>query len=291
VGTWGGIARAAAAALLCLGGAGRGDALVTVSDPDDPLPFFRLYRPTGQLDETALSGFEFLISSREGEFRANDQYLIAGEATEETTSLGADLGAVGDLSGTPFHFSIEHHLAGGRNFTFHLWDDQGLANSVLCWGQSCPAGSTAVERLDGRLPIDDYNGLQIQVRAQDVAGASAAVTVESLVGVDVTGAELLDELVTPTTPGTIPGDLGRRGQWLLADDLDLVLSEWTLTGLVTLVRPDAALADVTKVRLAVDLVRDPELAYLPEPSPVLLVGLGLAALARRRGRAAPTGGR
>jgi hypothetical protein len=262
--------------LLCA--TGRAGALVTVTDPDDPLPFFNLDRPTGKFDETGLSGFEFLISSRTEAFRANDQYLISGEETAEATSIGADLGAVGDLSGVPFAFSIRHNLVGGRNFTFELRDTRTIGSSVLCWGQNCPAGSFSIEILNGIPPIQSYNGLQIQVRAQDVVGSSAAVRITSLSGVDVAGAAFFDEVVTPDSPGTIPGDSGRRGQWMLGDSLDLVLDEWELTGLVTLTRPDAALSDVTKVRLAVDFVRDPDLAYVPEPSATLSFGAALAVL-------------
>jgi hypothetical protein len=47
---------------------------------------------------------------------------------------------------------------------------------------------------------------------------------------------------------------------------------------VTLNRIDAALTDRTKVRLAVDLVRDPNLPFIPEPATGLLVGLALAGL-------------
>lgn len=264
------------------------DALVVATDPDDGSVFLSLFRPTGQFDETGLSGFEFLISSRTDEFRENDQYLIAGEATLPETSLGNNLGSVADLSGTPFAFSIRHNLGGGRHFAFRLTDLTSNVTSVLCWGLNCPAGSIASERLNGLRPIQDYNGLQIQARAQDVAGSSTTVTITSLLGLDVAGADFFDETVTPDVPGTIfPFDLGRRGQWLLADDLDLVLKEWELTGFVTLSRPDAALIDVTKVRLAVDFVRDPRLPYLPVPelSSVALFGAGLLALAVRGGRA------
>ncbi len=102
--------------------------------------------------------------------------------------------------------------------------------------------------------------------------------ITSLSGVELAGAAFFDEAVTPDSPGTILGDSGRRGQWMLGDSLDLVLDEWELTGLVTLSRPDAALSDVTKVRLAVDFVRDPDLAYVPEPSAGLLFGAALSVL-------------
>src|SRR4029453_19017078 len=102
------------------------------------------------------------------------------------------------------------------------------------------------------------------------------------------GAPLFDEVVTPSSPGTIsPLDAGRRGQWLLGDDLDLIANAWELRGTVTLTRPDAALEDLTKVRLAVDLVRHPDLPFLPAPEPAqgLLLASGgalLAAAGRRR---------
>ncbi len=269
-------------ALALLGARGDANAVVMLTDPDDGSVFLDLYRPTGEFDETALSGFEFLISSRAGVFRANDQYLISGEATEQTTSIANDLGAVGDLSGTPFTFSIQHNLSGGRNFTFSLTHELTSETSVLCWGENCAPGSHSTEILNGIPPIDDYNGLQIQVRAQEVAGSSASVTITSLIGVDVAGADFFDEVVTPDSPGTIsPFDRGRRGQWMLGDSLDLVVNEWELTGLVILSRPDLALEDLTKVRLAVDFVRDPNLMYIPEPSTALLLAAGLAGLAAR----------
>lgn len=275
------VAGAALAGLAAAGGAG---ALVVVTDPDDAIVFFQLFRPTGKFDETGMSGFEFLISSRTNEFRANDQYLIAGEESEAATSLANDLGAVGELSGTEYDFSIQHNLTGGRNFTFRLTHPLTHATSVLCWGQGCPAGPGSNELLAGIPPIGDYNGLQIQVRAQDVEGASAAVTLESLSGVDRTGADLFDDVVTPDSPGTI--DAGRRGQWMLGDDLDLVVNEWELTGTVTLTRPDAAVEDLTKVRLAVDLVRHPDLPFIPAPEPAgfLTLATALATLACLRRR-------
>ncbi len=127
-------AGAVVVALALLGAHGGANAVVMLTDPDDGSVFLDLYRPTGEFDETSLSGFEFLISSRTGVFRANDQYLISGEATEETTSIANDLGAVGDLSGTAFIFSIQHNLSGGRNFTFSLTHELSSETSVICWG-------------------------------------------------------------------------------------------------------------------------------------------------------------
>jgi len=281
--TWGG---AFLALLLLCGGVSRAaEATVIATDPNDFAPFLPLFRPTGKFDETGLSGFEFLISSRTGQFRAADQYLIAGNVTAPTTSLAADLGQVADLSAVTFGFSVRHNLVGGRNFSFSLTNLVTSQVSVLCWGQNCPAGSLAAPILNGIPPISDYNGLQIQVRAQGVVGSSAAVTVTALNGVTVGGAPFFDEVVTPSSPGTVPFDLGRRGQLLLGDNLDLVVNEWELTGLVTLTRPDAALVDLTKVRLAVDLVRDPGLPFLvPEPSLLLLLAAAGTFLANLRCR-------
>jgi hypothetical protein len=75
---------------------------------------------------------------------------------------------------------------------------------------------------------------------------------------------------------------GRIGQWILGTDL--VLMDWELSGTVTLVRPDDALTDLTKVRLAVDFVNDTRLPTVPLPPALYLFIsglLGLVAMARR----------
>jgi hypothetical protein len=104
-----------------------------------------------------------------------------------------------------------------------------------------------------------------------------------MTGVDFApaGASLLDGMVTPATPSTIPGDPpGRVVQWLLGDSLDMIVNEWEITGTITLTR-DLALEDLTKVRLAVDLVNDLRLPLQPVPLPAAawLFGSALLGLA------------
>jgi hypothetical protein len=248
---------------------------------NDPFTFFNLEKPTGEFDEPGLSGFEYLLSCRTGEYRANDQYLIAGEESTPTTSLVADLGGVAELSSLALDFSIQYNLIGGRNFTFTLDGPLAGTPSVLCWGDGCSGGSTSAQTIDGLAPITQYNGLQIQVRAQEVAGSSVTISNLAITGVDIApgSAALFDGVVTPATTSTIPGDSpGRVAQWLLGDSLDLVTQEWDLSGTVTLTRPDAALEDLTKVRLAVDLVNDMRLATIPLPATAWLVISALGGL-------------
>lgn len=257
---------------------------------NDPFTFTFLEKPTGNFDEPSLGGFEYLISSRTNEFRANDQYLIAGEVPSDSTAVVADLGTVDALSGTAFDFSIQHNLSGGRNFTFSMNDPLTGQVSELCWGANCAPTSTSAPTLNGQPPINNYNGLQIQVRAQDVIGSSATVENLALSGLDISpGSDpLFNGTVDPSSPSTLSifGDPpGRVAQWILGDSLDLVLMEWVLTGTVTLSRPDDATFDLTMVRLSVDLVNDTRLATIPVAPAVWLFGsglLGLIGIARRK---------
>lgn len=285
------VAIACAALLFDLLAALPSQATVTISGPDSSAAsvFFGLaIPPGGALDERGYSGFEYRISGVDptsDPFTAADMYLIQGNDTNPTQAIGNDLGDRDDLHDVAIDFSLQHNLVGGRNFTFSLTNTVTLQTSVLCWGLNCVAGSNSEETINGELPFDEFNGLQVQVRAQDVAGSSTTVQITGLNGIsDIVGAPpFYNETVDPTSAGTIPGDTGRRLQWLIADDLDFLVNEWELEGVVTLRRPDAALLDRNMVRLAIDLVRDPTLPYVvPEPSTGLLVGMGLLALARRR---------
>jgi len=135
-------------ALASISIADRADAAVLITN--DPTTFSFLEKPTGKPDEPSLGGFEYLISSRTNQFRANDQYLIVGEEPNDMTAIVADLGAVGDLSGTAFDFSIQHNLVGGRNFNFSMNNRDTDEISELCWGDNCPQGSISTPILNGQ---------------------------------------------------------------------------------------------------------------------------------------------
>jgi len=291
----------AAAVVALVGFSGTADATVTAfpaTQPGDTTANFNFFNsltipPGGAFDERGFSSFQYLISNDGGDaLDMGDQFITFGEDRKVAgSSLPGDLGGP-ELSGKTFEFSIQHNYVGlERNFTFALNEMGGGISNTLCWGggcdQSIPA-SNKTETLGGVGPITDFNGLQLQVRAQldqDILNPVADVQITGLSGVDLApGTTFFDETVTPASPATILFDSpGRQGQWIMADDNDLTLSEWELTGLVTLSRDDLAENDVTALRFKLDLVQDPTLPFgevkvVPLPGAVWLFGTGLVAL-------------
>ena len=206
---------------------------VVVSGPDPSASevFFGLDMPPigGAFDERGFSGFEYRLSGRDpalDEFIANDMYVIQGNDTNSTQAIGANIGDVDnmtnlhELSGVPINFSIQHNLVGGRNLTFSLFNTISMETSVLCWGLNCAPGSISAETINGEAPFNEFNGLQVQVRAQEVTGSSASVQITALNGIsDIVGDPFYDETVDPTLPGTIQTIIRQRcrSPWTMVD--------------------------------------------------------------------------
>lgn len=276
--------------LAMVGGPDNATADVVVSN--DTSIFFRLDKPSGDFDEPSFGGFEYRISGKDlPDFRANDQYLNVGEEVLETNSIAHELGKQPDLAGVAFDFSIVHNK--GKHYAFSMVNRNTSFTSIQCWGIECPVGgdlNTSTVALDGQTPITNWNGLQIQVRAQEVNPSSATIENLRLTGVDIAAGSdpLFDGTVTNFTPSScIPFDpAGRVCQWVLGNDL--TQSSWELAGTVTLDRTDDATNDRTKVRLAVDFVNDPTIpppSAIPVPAALPLFASALAllgAVARRR---------
>ena len=210
--------------LLALG-CGGDDATGRVEISDNWETFGQLEKPTGKIDEPSFGGFNYLISSLPSGFTAGDMYLNLGDETVEEASIAADLGDVAALSEAAFDFSIRQVV--GQRQVFALTRVASGETTTLCWGVQCPEGSIVKELLGGEPPFSEYNGLQIQLRAQEIAGSSAKLEQVELVGLLPTDESppLLEATVTPETPSSIPIDPpGRVGQWILGTDL--ATSDW-----------------------------------------------------------------
>jgi hypothetical protein len=192
----------------------------------------------------------------------DEQAINVGDSVTTASAIGADFGAAASISGVPFDFSLAY--VAGKSFSFRITNTATGASSELCWGAPCAAGAVAAATLDGQGPLHAFNGLQLQVRAQDIKGASTKVENLALAGLVASAGSdpFFSGTVTPSSSSTIPIDPdGRLGQWILGTDLAIV--DWQLTGRVTITRPDGATADTSKVRFVVDLVVDPRIPVAP----------------------------
>jgi hypothetical protein len=217
--------------------------------------FLDLEKPTDKFDEPSFGGFNYWISSVADGFNANDLYLNLGDESTEDSTVAADLGDVSTLSGVAFNFSIKQVV--DTRYVFSVTNTSNNQTDTVCWGTACPEGSISKATLSGETGFNGYNGLQIQLRAQDVDASSASLSNMQLIGMRATeeSAPLLSSTVEPDTESTLPLDpSGRLGQWILGTGLPT--RDWELTGTITLTRPDEALIDRNKVRLAVDFIKD-----------------------------------
>lgn len=225
-------------------------------------------------DATAVAGMKVRASTTNW-----DQSLDAGGGTFAGNFISANLGNTFTGGGRDFGFSIEHRA--GQGFVFRI-TEAGRPDSVLAWGDFGGAvPGQVVSTINGRTPLTPFNALGIEARStRPGASVSFSQMLFTSPTLSVAGGTFSSGTVTEnTTSGTSP--TGTVQQSLIADT-GMALHDWTLTGIINLIRPAGAGGD-ENVKFTVNVLQSDYIAHAPEPGTALLGALaGLTLLQRRR---------
>jgi hypothetical protein len=260
------------------------------------------------LNDSAYANAQVLNSVAGAKYRLDgtnwDMALHSGTGTNDPQPapadfVQADLGNLGALSGTTFHFVVEYEV--GKGFTFSLTDPSNTTRT-LSWGDSALGGTnvTTLQRtINGQLdgiahgPTDDpFNFLIIEARAQRGAGDSNPPEPDSVMtfsnlsfsgtGLTTSGPGLVAGAMNENTAGSawtpagVGVENGRYWQFLYSD-ADLSDYDWTFSADVS----GFATGNSPQESLRFELTAK-NVAPVPLPAGVWLLLSGLAGLATLR---------
>ena len=185
-------------------------------------------------------------------------------------------------AGQTYTFTLENRPGQGLIYTI---TPSGGATSTTAWGKfSSPVSGTVLTSLNGRTPPAAFNTITLENRAT-LAGSSAKVTDLVFSGPGIADGGWANSTMTPGAAGNAGTGINRQ---TLYSDGNLAQSAWTMSGNVTLTRPNST-GSAEAVRTLVQLRQTPlSIAALPVPEPGTTLSGVLAAgslLLRRRRRA------
>ena len=216
---------------------------------------------------------------RAGRNAAWDSAFANGVGFGATDSRQANL-ATSFAAGQTFQFTLENRPGQGLVYTVK---HAGSPDTTVAWGTfTPPVTGTVVTSLGGLSTPTVFNSITFETRAT-LAGSSAAVSglVLSSPALSVANGAWQNVTMTPTTAGN--GGAGISQQTLFSD-INMATVPWTLSGTVTLTRPNTG-GSAESVRSLFQLRQTPVsiLVAVPEPtSAAAVLAAGLLLNRRRR---------
>ncbi len=197
-----------------------------------------------------------------------------GSTATSANFIQAGIGNNAFISARVFGFELEHRA--GEGFVWNLTDKSNNNKTTLSWGTftTPPAGTTAAT-LNSIAPDRSFNAIRIENRA---TGANSSNTFSNLAFTSAAtfNGSFLNSTMTPSTAGYNLIDAPINGfaiQWLVSDT-DLSSYNWTLSG-------DVQLIGGNNEALRMD-IQGRSLQAVPEPGTMAALGLGIAALLKRK---------
>ncbi len=243
-------------------------------------PAASVYINSAQVAATGAGATRAQVKLRAGRNAAWDSALANnsgfGAANARTENLTTSF-----AGGQTYQFSLENRPGQGLVYTVRR---AGSPDSTVAWGSfSSPITGTVVTSLGGKAPPAQYNSITFETRAT-LAGSTSAVSglVFSSSALGIANGAWQNSTMTPTTTGNAGAGINRQ---TLFADTNMATAAWTLSGNISLTRPNAA-GSANAVQALFQLRQTPVsiLAPVPEPSAAALgiIAAGLLGCRRQR---------